>query len=169
MKDIAQLPQSIENILVTTRAEQPTLFLAYVIALRKQQWPLRAIATPFDVSRVSAKNWETKALNDPQAVKLSETLNIPPIPLSVRGAGVRAKKIPRDIPLEDRQRIAELSLLARKVRRWTPDDSPEKRASHEFEDLINKYVVERKVPASVFARYAGVTRRAITQRVDRMV
>lgn len=169
MKDIAQLPSAIEQILVKTRTEDPELFLAYVIALRDVAWPLRAIAEPFGVSRVSAKNWESKARSNPASIKRASELNMPALPLTARGSGVRAKKIPRDIPEADRIRIAELSVLARRVRRWTTEDAPEKQAANELEDLITKYVIERKVPAATFARYAGVTRRAIMQRVDRIL
>lgn len=169
MKDIAQLPSAIEQILVKTRTEDHDLFLAYVLALRNAAWPLRSIADPFEVSRVTAKNWETKAQSNTKAVQESKELKVPALPLGARGSGVKIKKIPRDIPQVDRERIAELSPLARKVRQWTPEDAPERVAARQLEDLIFRYVIERKVPAAVFARYAGVTRRAIMQRVAKLL
>lgn len=165
MKPIAHLPSDAKLKLSEFKSqEDPSQFLEYLLGLRKAGWPLRSIAEPFDVTRVTAKNWETRALQ----LKVTPEPQVPPLPLDVRGMKVRPKRIPPGIPSRDRERIAALSVLARRVRRWTLDDSDEKRAANELEELIYRYVVERQVPAAVFARYAGVTRRAIMQRVEKI-
>lgn len=164
MKPIAHLPDEAVTKLKTLKAENPPLFDSLILGLREAGWPLRAIAEPFDVSRVTVKNWESRAI----ANSAQPTVGVWPVPLDARGIKVRPKRIPPDVPTKDRQRIAELSDQARRVRRWTADNAPEKKAANELEDLIYQYVVIRKVPAAVFARYANVTRRAIMQRIEKM-
>jgi len=164
-KPIAHLPDDAVGKLKQYKdLDDKTLFDTYVLSLRNAGWPLRSIAEPFGVTRVTAKNWESRAL----AAHLVADLPVPALPLDVRGMKVRVKRIPPGIPSKDRKRIAELAVLARRVRRWTGEDTPEKQAANELEELIYLYVVERKVPASVFAQAAGVTRRAIMQRVEKI-
>ena len=165
MKPLAHLPdEAVQRLQELKALEDPTQFHSYLLGLRAAGWPLRAIADPFNVTRVTAKNWESRALN----TEVEADPVVPLLPLDVRGMKVRAKRIPPGIPTKDRERIAALSVEARKVRRWTLDGSSEKLAAEELEQLIYKYVVERKVPAAVFARAAGVTRRAIMQRVEKI-
>lgn len=165
MKPIAHLPdESVLRLKELRAQDDQTQFQAYLLGLRSAGWPLRSIAEPFNVTRVTAKNWETRAL---QQETVPEP-QVPALPLDVRGMKVRPKRIPPGIPSADRQRIATLSVEARKVRRWTLEGSAEKQAAEELEQLIYKYVVERKVPAATFARAAGVTRRAIMQRVEKI-
>lgn len=121
------------------------------------------------MSRVSAKNWEDAAQSNREALSLAPALlnQVPPLPLDGHGTGIKKKKILKDIPPADRVRIAEISVLASKNTRWSAKNSPQRLASEEMDRLIEKYVIQRKVPAATFARYAGVTRRAIMQRVEK--
>lgn len=163
MKPLAHLPDDVVSNLKDLKQTNQDEFDALVLGLRQAGWPLRSIADPFGVTRVTAKNWETRALSSGVTPK-----EVPPLPLDVRGVKVRAKRIPPDIPSKDRVRIAELSKKARLVRRWTLSNSEEFKAAGELEQLILLYVIERRVPAATFARYAGVSRRAIMQRVEKI-
>lgn len=165
----ASLPTEHQEYMRAIRKQDITQFHANVLALRAQGWTLRAIAEPFGVSRVSAKNWEEAASKNPEAVTLAPTLihTTPAPPLDGHGSGLKKKKIKIDVPPKDRERIAEIAVLASKNTRWSAKNSPQRLASEELDELVKKYVVQRKVPAATFARYAGVTRRAIMQRAEK--
>lgn len=164
----AQLPKDTAERLVHSRSDT-SAFHSLVLALRARGWTLRAIAEPFEASRVSAKNWETAASANQEAVAKATTLiqSVPAPPLDGHGAGLRKMRIKADIPPRDRERIKEIAPLAAKNTRWSATTSPQRLASLELDDLIVKYVLQRRVPAATFARYAGVTRRAIIQRAEK--
>jgi hypothetical protein len=164
MKPIAHLPDDVVSRLKTLKETNQPEFEALLLGLRAAGWPLRTIADPFDVTRVSAKNWETKALSN----GVTPATDVPPLPLDVRGVKVRAKRIPPDVPSKDRVKIAELSKRARSVRRWTLPNSDEQKAANELREMLIVYVLERGVTTAAFARYAGVSRRAIVQRLDKI-
>jgi DNA-directed RNA polymerase specialized sigma24 family protein len=166
-KTNAVLPVDTAANLKNARDKSATDFQAAVIALRANNWPLRAIADVFDVTRVAAKAWHERALQNPEAVQLAKEFVVPSLPLSARGSQVKAVRLKPDVHPEDRERIRSLAVLASTVRRWTPQDSPERRAARELEALIKHYVDDLKVSPSTIAAHAGVSRRAIAQRLEK--
>lgn len=79
-----------------------------------------------------------------------------------------ARKIRPDIPSSERQHLLEVATLARKNRRWSDSHSKERLAAQELEQLIKYHILERGVAVSRFAKRAGVTNRAIAQRLERI-
>jgi len=72
------------------------------------------------------------------------------------------------ISTQDEKRIAELAPEASLVRRFTAQDSPTRAAALELEDLLWHYK-ELGVTLNDLAKAAGVTRRAIAQRLEKRV
>lgn len=164
----AVLPEKEQSILRELRSASDQSHLhTRVIALRDAGWPLRAIAEGLDVSRMSIQMWETAARKDDEIKKAAATITVPVLPLDARGSGTSAKRMRMDVPPHDRERLAELATQARLVRGWTPKDAPERKAAYEFDQLLIKYVENRKVTAMSVARHARVTRRAIVARIER--
>lgn len=166
-KKNAQLPEVTAQQLKTARETSQTDFYALIIALRDRRWPLRAIGDVFGVTRVAAKAWYTRALEDSVAAERAKTLSVPNLPINTRGNGVKATKIVPDVPVKDRTVIRDLAEKAKNVRRWTPADSPERDAALELEELLYHYHKNRNVPVTKLAEYAGVTRRAVAQRLEK--
>lgn len=166
-KKNAQLPEAAAKNLRDARERSQTEFFAHIIALREERWPLRSIGDVFGVTRVAAKAWFTRAENNEDAVELAKTLVVPRLPINTRGNGVKAVKIVPDVPSKDRTVIRNLADQAKNVRRWTPEDSPEREAALELEELLYHYHKNRNVPVTKLAEYAGVTRRAVAQRLEK--
>ena len=166
-KKNAQLPEAVAQELRDARGRSQTEFFAYIIALREERWPLRTIGDVFGVTRVAAKAWFTRAEADEEAVELSKKLFVPRLPINTRGNGVKAVKLVPDVPVKDRTVIRDLAEKAKNVRRWTPADSPERDAALELEELLYHYHKNRNVPVTKLAEYAGVTRRAVAQRLEK--
>ena len=167
MKQNATLPEEYVTVLKDVDRSS-ALFLAHVVSLRLQGWPLRALADPLGVSRVTIRNWQSKGSARQDILQLTTQITTPPVPLDAKGTGVTTKKIPKGIPERDRTRIAELSPIAAKNNQWVRKDSEERLASQELDSLVETYVIQRNVSATVFAQAAGVSRRAIMQRVERV-
>lgn len=164
----AELPASEAEILRDLRERGETRQLhGRVLALRNQSWPLRAIADVIGVSRMSVQIWGRDAVEDPELVELAGTLDVPPLPDNARGSRVTGRKMKVDVPPKDRDRLKELAVSARQVRRWTPPNAPERVASHELDRRVLTYL-NRGVTAMDIARAAGVTRRAIAARLERI-
>jgi len=163
----ATLPDAFVSTLKRVRDTDAVKFEALVIALREMQWPYRAIGEPFNVTRVAAKAWYDRALQHQESVELSKTLTVPSLPVKARGSGLKPKKIVPDLTDVESDNVRVLAEKARNVRRWTPQDAPERDAARQLEEALYNYVNRRGVPMTVLARHAGVTRRAIAQRVDK--
>src|SRR5690349_14913623 len=101
MKPIAHLPDDVAERLKELKADPHTVgqFYSLLLGLRQVGWPLRAIAEPFGVSRVTAKNWESRAV----ASMVTIQSHVPALPLDVRGMKVRPKRITPGIPSKDRE------------------------------------------------------------------
>lgn len=166
----AELPEAEKQRLQQLRASEDQRPLHFrVLALRDRGWPLRAIGDAIGVSRMSIQVWETDSRKKPEHIAAAKTLkNVPTLPLDVRGSGVSAKKMKIDVPPHDRKRLRELAAQAKTVRRWSAPDAPERVASAELDKLVLKYVRERGVAPMTVARHAGVTRRAIMARLERL-
>jgi hypothetical protein len=168
-KQNAALPEDTAETLRRVRDESTTEFYAYVLALRARRWPLRALGDVFGVTRVAAKAWETRAKQNSEAQKLSEDLEVPSLPFNARGNGVKPKKIVPDVPQHDREYIRELANKAKDVRRWTPEDSEAREAAKTLEKLLYTYAYEKNVPVTRLAEHAGVSRRAVAQRLAKQI
>lgn len=166
-KKNAQLPEAAAQELRDARERSQTEFFAHIVALRAERWPLRAIGDVFGVTRVAAKAWFTRAEADDEAVELSKTLSVPRLPINSRGNGVKAVKLVPDVPEKDRDVIRNLADQAKNVRRWTPEESTEREAAFALEELLYHYHKNRHVPVTKLAEYAGVTRRAVAQRLEK--
>jgi hypothetical protein len=169
-KSNAELPEAEKQLLQTLRSNPDQRGLhERAVALRTAGWPLRAIGEAVNVSRMTVHVWEKSVKQNPDALdRASRCRNIPRLPMTARGSGVTVKKMKFDVPPRDRDRLRELADLAKTVRRWSGPDSPERKASDELDVLVQKYVEERGVAPMSVARHAGVTRRAIMARLERL-
>jgi hypothetical protein len=168
-KTNAELPEDEKSRLLALRDNpDPRELHERVVALRDANWPLRAIGDAIGVSRMSVHVWERTVRDNPDALKRVEKIrDIPHLPLTARGSGVVIKKMKIDVPAHDRELLKELNDKAKTVRRWSPEDSEERVASEKLDKLVLKYR-KRGVAPMTIARYAGVTRRAIMARLERI-
>jgi hypothetical protein len=168
-KKNADLPQDTADLLKKLRENDIPEFHAFLLALREKRWPYRAVGDVFGVTRAAVRAWYVQAASDPFNFARAEVLveHAPDLPAATRGSGVRPKRLIPDVPPEDQERIRELTAQARVVKRWTPEDSPARAAAFELERLLHFYASERRVPVVRLAKYAGVTRRAVAQRIEK--
>ena len=167
MKTHAVLPQDEADRLRRLREDKnyEELYLR-TLALREENWPLRAIAEVTGVSRMSVQNWEDSARKRGLADKVS-TVTVPKLPLDAVGSEGRPVRRPIDVPAADRETLHQLAQSAKKVRRWTPASAPERRDAEQLDELLVKHIERRGVQPMIVARHAGVTRRAIVARLER--
>ena len=164
MNELTDLPVDVLEELKYARQEKDnTRFLALIRGVKDAGWTFSEIAKPFEVSRSAANQWHKTAVK-----KGIEPADIPDKPILPKDPTGIPRKIIPDIPKAERAHVREVADLARKNTRWSSEDSPERRAVAEYEDLIVKHIIQRKVPVASFARHAGVTRRAIMQRVEKL-
>jgi predicted regulator of amino acid metabolism with ACT domain len=169
-KSNAELPES-EKLRLATLRDNPDQRGLHerAVALREAGWPLRAIGDAVGVSRMTVHVWQKSVQANPDAVnRVKNIKNVPHLPMDARGSGVTVRKMRVDVPPRDRERLKALAQEARTVRRWSAPDSPERKASDELDSLVQKYVEERGVAPMSVARHAGVTRRAIMARLERI-
>lgn len=136
-------------------------FYALVVALRKNRWPLRAIADALGKSRSIVNIWETKL--DPRtpvpvAEDLPEVINEQVKPIYMRYT----------IPEDEAVRLAVLTAKASRVRRFTAPDSPGRVAAKQLEEALYEH---RKKGASLnnLRIACGVSRRAVAQRLEKYI
>jgi len=167
-KPLAQLPQETVDTLLDLKTNNRTEFLLFVLNLRAANWPLRAIAEPFGVSRAAASLWVKqgqKLQSDGVAATLQ--LTVPPIPVTTYGQKYKPVKVTPNVKKSDVEYMRNLFSEAKKVTRWSDPSSPEKIAASKLEELILYYTQQRKVPVATIANHLGVTRRAIAQRIEK--
>lgn len=158
------IPQEVIDELNFTRNDKDrTKFLSVVRGAKDAGYTYAEIAEPLKVSRSAANQWYQSAVAQ----------DIPSAPITPRPAEPKdpigtVRKIKPDVPLSEREHIRQTAELARKNSRWAREDSPERKAVYELERLIKVHIIQRKVTVSAFARHAGVTRRAIMQRLERL-
>jgi predicted DNA-binding protein YlxM (UPF0122 family) len=163
----AELPAYASTYLEDLRNSETKYFLAYVLALRERGWPLRAIGDPFNVTRAAVQNWVQRANENEEIVALSNEYDAPEIPLDMRGSRLKVVRLVPDVPVEDRDRIRQLTVEASVVKRWTPENSSARAAALELEELLYYYSIKQNVSVTKLAKYAGVTRRAVQQRIEK--
>lgn len=161
----AKLPTETASKLIKTKEKDEVLFLSFILTLRAENWPLRAIAEPFNVSRTAAMKWEARAKEHPEVEINPDLLLL--TPEDSRGSGVRRKRIVPNVPKADLKKMKELAAQAKGVTRWTPNTHPAKIAAIHLEKMILHYTQERKVPVAHVAKHLNVTPRAIAQRIEK--
>lgn len=166
-KKNAELPEAEVSLLRDLRDTDPDEFLTRLLALRAQKWPFRAIGDAFGVTRVAVRAWVLRAEKRDDLVEAAKHVTVPEIPLDSRGTKLKPVKLVPDVPENDRKRIADLTETARDVKRWTPENADSRLAAGELEELLYFYAVKRGVPVTRLAQYAGVTRRAVAQRIEK--
>jgi len=155
------LPEKTASELVALRESDTDLFYVAIKALTNEKWSLRAIAEAIGVSFTSVQKWKTLA--DPEHYAV--TIDIPEVPQKLKASSSRPSKPEVSISTSDQNRIQELIPQAAMVRGRTPQDSPYREAARELEDLLFKYK-EQDVSYKTLSELAGVSRRAIAQRLE---
>ena len=155
------LPEEAVRTLKVLRSTDENEFHAYVKSLRAAKWSLRSIADSLGVSHSVVAVWTRKADG-------TSTLSVPTIPQSAQQQSGLTRLPKVHISTQDEKRIAELAPEASLVRRFTAQDSPTRAAALELEDLLWHYK-ELGVTLNDLAKAAGVTRRAIAQRLEKRV
>lgn len=133
-------------------------FYQYVLSLRKNKWPLRAIAEPLGVSRSIVSVWEKKAID----VDLPDTEQLPPsLPKEMKP--VYSKYILQPEKIKELRKLAK---SASKVRRYTDENALSRVSAIKLENLLREYKDEG-ASLSQLANACGVSRRAIAQRLEK--
>lgn len=141
------------------RTSNPPLFHQHIEMLLQVGWPLRAIAVPFSVSNTTVATWASKGEHDVPVGPLEHLPDSLP-----RSLNSRYRKT--NISPEQSARLKELSLLARKVRQNTPQNSPYRAASKELDTLL-KDLNQSGVSIERLALEYGVSRGAIVRRLKK--
>ena len=151
------LSEGTVETLRTLREGDKQVFYAFVVSLRANNWPLRAIATPLNVSRTAVQLWER--LFDGTA-PLTETEPLPKsLPRRLKTTYVRLELTPKQ-----RAELKKLAHEASKVRRYTDPNAQSRKDAKKLEDLLHEYTA---AGASLghLASACGVSRSAIAQRL----
>jgi transposase len=158
---LPELPNDTATQLVALKGSCPEEFYALVKALRLEGWPLRAIATPFSVSRTAAQGWENKYKPE---TPLPE---VPELPVQ---APKDRKNSSKKYSLNDDeiQNLKSLATLASTVRRYTDQNAPSRRAAHELEAKLLEYS-NRGLSRTQLAGYCGVSDSSIKQRLRKYI
>lgn len=156
---VVTLPEDEGALLLRLRESDRRRFLIRVRALVDSGWPLRAVGEPLNAGRSTVRSWKMAAAE----AHASDLEELPPVPGRSR---LRVVRLRPDVPEEERDHLVDLAQLARSVNRWTPEDATERKASHELNELLAKYV-ERGVPVRTLANRLGVTYRAVVARLER--
>lgn len=151
------LPQDTTEKLLALKATNSGDFYALVKALRKEGWPLRAIAEPFSVSRTAAQGWEKKYQ---EGTPLPEVPALPLLPRQERKNS--SKKYTLD--LDQIKELQHLANLASTVRRYTDRNAPSRKAAADLEALLIEYS-GNGVSRTQLAKYCGVSDSSIKQRL----
>lgn len=152
-------PSTIQHLSELRDKEDKEEFYLHVASLRRNSWPLRAIAEPLGVSRSIVNIWETKI--DPLA-KLPEVEELPK-QISEQVKPIYSRY---ELSKEDAQTLWDLAREASKVRRYTDPDSPAREAARELEDLLH-FHKEKGASLNTLKDACGVSRRAIAQRLEK--
>ena len=143
--------------LVALRGADKDKFYALVKALRIQNWPLRAIAEPFNVSRTAVSGWEALYRS---STPLPEAEPMPEPPAKERTSGSKKKQL----SAEECQTLRELTEEASTVRRYTDTNAPSRRAADLLESKLYAYR-EKGISLTQLAEACGVSRSAVAQRL----
>ena len=158
-RKIVDLPKElVEELLAIYESGDREMLSNYIISLRAQKWPLRAIGEPIGMSKSTVQFWERAATADAVDTTYS--------PRAIESAGVRTVRWSARISDGDLERFRTLSEEARKVRSQTPENSSQRIAAEELDLLIEVYL-NKMVTVTDIANAMGVTRRAVRARMER--
>lgn len=158
-------PETVQRLnAAKTDTTDKTALYSLVADLTDAEWPLRSIAQALGVSRTTAHNYSRRGTSA-RPEGYTPPADTPTKPIDTYGAGLRAKRIPLDVPPAELPRLKELYESARKKTRWSNQNSPEVKDSTELGELLLKYR-RRKIPLATIAKHLGVTRRALAQRIE---
>ena len=158
------IPNDLAEELAYAREEKDrTRFYSLVRGAKEAGYTYAEIAEPLEVSRTAVNLWFKSALEADVEPAPTE-----PKPLPAKDPKGTPRKITPDVPPAEREHIRLTAEAARRNTRWSREDSPERQAAYHLEELIQKHIIQRKVPVAAFARHAGVTRRAIMQRLEKI-
>lgn len=158
-KQLPTLPQATVKQLVALRGTSKEDFHALIKALRLENWPLRAIAEPFGVSRTAASDWE-KAYDG--VTELPKVPALPVVPVKERKSTY--KKV--ELSVDEANDLRKLANLASEVRRHTDANAPSRRAAMELEGKLIEYA-NKGISRTQLAKYCGVSRSSIQQRLGK--
>ena len=149
------------------REQQSNQFYLNIVSLHLNNWSLQDIASSFGVSKSAVANWEKKGKKLITIPSFDQGNNIPVKEVKKPELPSKAPKPePVDFPIEAQQTILKLAQAASRVSRNTPADAPSRKAAAELEDILKHYK-DQGVSYSKLAAAAGVTRRAIAQRLEK--
>lgn len=151
----------------TLREAQSDQFFINIVALHNHNWSLQEIATSFSVSKSAVANWEKKGKKIINGLPFVVSDTLPYKEKKDTSPSKAPEKIQPDFPIDAQQKILTLAQAASKVSRNTPLDAPSRKAAKELEELLAFYK-EKGVSYSKLAAAAGVTRRAIAQRLEKL-
>lgn len=157
-----------QHVVDYTRLYSKQSFYLTIVGLHKEGWSLQEIADSYSVSKSAAAAWERKGLK----ICKENNIEAPLAPADALKPKIEKKpsKAPKkevaDFPIEEQQKIAQLAPMASRVSKNTPANSPSRKAANELVALLD-YHSQRGVSLSRLANAAGVTRRAIAQRLEK--
>lgn len=150
------------------RSHNTDQFYLNILSLHLSDWSLQEIADSFGVSKSAAANWEKKGkkLSESKIANDSDVAIPTKEKKTVVSSSKTPKAVPVDLPVPIQQTILKLAQMASKVSRNTPLDAPSRQAAIDLENLLYHYKM-KGVSYSKLAAAAGVTRRAIAQRIEK--
>jgi predicted DNA-binding protein YlxM (UPF0122 family) len=150
------------------RSKQNPQFYLNIVALHGQGWSLQEIADSFEVSKSAVANWEKKGKSITDPDELQQLLyDIPAKPQKPQVALKAPKPAQPSLSISEQQEILKLAQMASKVSRNTAPNAPSRIAAAKLEAHLYYYHVKVGVSLSKLAAAAGVTRRAIAQRLEK--
>lgn len=154
---LPELPAEIITELKNLRRDDQPALYAYVSSLRKNNWPLRSIATPLGVSRTAVMRWSQYYDG---SVPQPPTESLPVAPTRQANT-VYAKVV---LTKDQKKQLYTLAQEASKVRRYTDPIAQSRKDANQLEQLLLKYTKEG-ASLGQLALACGVSRSSIAQRL----
>jgi lambda repressor-like predicted transcriptional regulator len=157
---LPSLSEDTIGVLKTLKETDKEEFYAYVVALRKSGWPLRAISDPLGVSRTAVTGWERKYGID-RLLPVVEPL--PEVKPKERKNGVRRYQL----SAVEASELLRLNEEASKVRRFTDANAESRQSARVLESMLYTYR-EKGATLTQLAKACGVSRPAVAQRLRKL-
>lgn len=154
---LPELSEDSANELIELRKGDSQTFYAYVVSLRENRWPLRAIATPLGVSRTAVQRW-TELYKGKVPVPVTEPLP-EVVPKQVKAVYAKFELAPRQA-----SELRNLAHEASKVRRFTDKNAKSRKDAARLERLLREYT-ESGASLGQLANACHVSRSSIAQRL----
>lgn len=155
-----QLPELSEDSIRTLKFLRETnlpAFYAYVVSLRANKWPLRAISEPLGVSRSIVSIWEKKYDN---TVRIPLSEKMPEAPKKEK----KPSRPKFTFTEYEANNLYNLAHEAAKVRRFTDKNADSRIAASTLEELLLHYKSEG-ASLGQMAKACEVSRSSIAQRL----